>query len=120
MERDSMSRDLSFWKYKEEPVVKHSEVYVALSDGEEVEGIATLPTEAILKSVEQALAAWERMDKCHFRLAKTDECIELYTTSQFVRFNCYGVSEEHMNTLIDIMLKYGCRLYDSAIDTYFG
>lgn len=115
-----MSRDLSFWKYEKELELKHSEVYAALSEGEEVTGIAVLPMEDIFKSIEEALASWERMDECHFQLEETDEVIEIYTTSQFVRFDCYGVSEEHMNTLIDVMLEYGCRLYDSAIDAYFS
>lgn len=32
---------------------------------------------------------------------------------------CYGVSEDNMNKLIDIMIDFDCCLYDSSIDVRF-
>ena len=43
----------------------------------------------------------------------------IFTTSQFVQFDCYDINKDDMNMLIDIMLEYGCRLYDPQIETRF-
>ena len=94
-----MSIDLSFWRYNGEPTRTHSDVYALLSDGNVVEGLEELPITNILQSLENALASWNRLDETHFE--KNDEVIEVYTTSQFVRFDCYGVSYDNMNLLID-------------------
>ena len=40
-------------------------------------------------------------------------------TKQFVRVDCYNLTEYNMNRIIDIMLKYECPLYDAAIDVRF-
>ena len=40
-------------------------------------------------------------------------------TKQFARFDCYFMSEDDMNKIIDIMIDHGCPLYDSAIDVRF-
>lgn len=41
-------------------------------------------------------------------------------TIECVNFECYSVTIENMNRIIDIMNKYGCPLYDSAISTRFS
>lgn len=112
-----MSIDLSFWKYDGVPALTHSEVYSLLSAGARVDGIADLPITDVLASVDKAFAEWERPDTTHYE--RDDELIEVYTTPQFVRFDCYDVSEDNMNQLIDVMLAFGCPLYDAAIDTRF-
>lgn len=112
-----MSLDLSFWRYIGEPKKRHREVYSSLSNGDSVEGLEELPITNILQSLDIALASWKRLDETHFE--KNGEMIEVYTTSQFVRFDCYGVTNENMNFLIDVMLKYDCPLYDSSIDVRF-
>lgn len=112
-----MSVDLSFWKYKGAVTRKHSEVYADLSNGEVLEELVQLPVADILQKVEENFASWNRLDETHFE--KNEEMIEIYTTSQFVRFDCYGVSEQNMNVLIDIMQTYDCPLYDSSMDVRF-
>lgn len=113
-----MSRDLSFWKNEEIIALKNSEIYAKLSNGETIVGLATLPQDNILKTIDNTLSNWNKLDATHYE--NNDELIELYITDQFVRFDCYGVLEEHMNLLIDIMLKYDCPLYDVAIDMRFS
>lgn len=112
-----MSRDLSFWKYDGVPSLTHSEVYSMLSAGEHVDGVADLPITDILASVDKAFAEWDRPEATYYE--RDDELIEVYTTPQFVRFDCCGVSEDNMNQLIDVMLAFDCPLYDAAIDTRF-
>ena len=112
-----MSLDLSFWKYEEAVNYKPYDVYANLSEGKTVTGVAKLPIEKIRLKVGEIFFEWEKLDDNH--LEYNDEMIEIYTTDQFVRFDCYGVSEDNMNKLIDIMLEFDCRLYDSSIDVRF-
>jgi hypothetical protein len=113
-----MSRDLSFWKYDTIVSMNDNEVYAKLSNGEFVNGVAELPISDIIEAIETTLVGWSKLDETHFK--HKSEMIEVYTTNQFVRFDCYQVSEEHMNVLIDIMLRYDCPLYDSVIEVRFG
>ncbi len=112
-----MAKDLSFWKYEAAVNYKPSDVYVSLSNGETVTGVATLPIEKIRVKIDEIFGDWQKLDDNH--LVFDDETIEIFTTDQFVRFDCYGVSEDNMNKLIDIMLEFDCRLYDSSIDVRF-
>ena len=112
-----MARDLSFWKYEGKNSYLHRDVYARLSDGEILPGIVALPIDEIHTQLDKTFSKWKKLDMNHYE--KNDSMIEVFTTGQFVRFDCYGVSEEDMNKLIDIMLAYDCRLYDSAIDLRF-
>jgi len=114
-----MALDLSFWKYEAEAAVNYKpfDVYVSLSDGKTVMGVATLPIDKIRVKIDEIFGDWEKLDDNH--LVFNDETIEIFTTDQFVRFDCYGVSEDNMNKLIDIMLEFDCRLYDPSIDVRF-
>lgn len=112
-----MARDLSFWKYEGKNAYVHSEVYARLSDGETIPGIEILPIEEIRVLLDATFSSWNKLDEWHYE--QDGQMIEVFTTEQFVRFDCYCVSEENMNKLIDIMLAYDCRLYDSAIDVRF-
>lgn len=80
-----MALDLSFWKYEQEVNYKPYDVYISLSDGKSVAGVATLPIEEIKMKLEEALIDWEKLDDSHW--ISSDEVIELYTTDQFVRFD---------------------------------
>lgn len=112
-----MARDLSFWKYEGKNAYVHSEVYARLSDGETIPGIEILPIEEIHVLLDAAFSSWDKSERWHYE--QNGQMIEVFATEQFVRFDCYCVSEENMNKLIDIMLAYDCRLYDSAIDVRF-
>lgn len=112
-----MARDLSFWKYEKEGVLNDEQVYALLSDGEEVKCVEVLPVEDVIKSVKAAFSDWEWQDEGF--LQKNNKSIEIFTTKQFVRFDCTSLSNDEMNALTDIMSGYGCPLYDSAISTRF-
>lgn len=112
-----MARDLSFWKYEKEGVLNDEQVYVQLSEGEEVKDVEELPIEDVIKSVKAAFSDWKWQDES--TLQKKNKSMEIFTTKQFVRFDCTSLTNEEMNALIDIMNGYGCPLYDSAISTRF-
>ena len=112
-----MAKDLSFWKYEEAVDYKPYDVYISLSDGKMVDGVAILPIDEIMTEVNEAFSDWEKLSDNVWEY--DDESIEIYTTEQFVRFDCYGVSQDNMNKLIDIMIDFDCCIYDSSIDVRF-
>ena len=112
-----MARDLSFWKNERTLELGNEEIYARLSDGESIDGLADLPTDKILSEVKQVFKDWTVSDDTYFE--KDEESFELMLTKQFARFDCYSMSEDDMNKIIDIMFDHGCPLYDSAIDVRF-
>lgn len=112
-----MARDLSFWRNTENLELENKEIYSLLSDGKIVKGIENLPTDKILSDIKQVFSDWLNNNDIYFESG--DETFEIMITEQFVRFDCYSMSEYNMNKIIDIMLEYECPLYDSVIDVRF-
>lgn len=112
-----MSRDLSFWKNKNAYSDSHEYVYAKLTEGEFLDYLEEIPVEEIINDFNREFSSWKSEDEKYYE--NGDEAFELMVTKQFVRVDCYSVSEYNMNKMIDIMLKYDCPLYDSAIDVRF-
>lgn len=112
-----MSYDMSFWKTKRTLTLTPKEIYLALSDGEVVDGLCYLPIDEIRNAFESQFKSW-RQDGNFFESG--NQSFELMMTDQFVRVDCYGVEIRNLNLIIDIMLKYDCPYYDPSIDTRFG
>ncbi|MCL2575978.1 MAG: hypothetical protein FWE33_06050 [Defluviitaleaceae bacterium] len=112
-----MSIDLNFWKYKENVYLDNQAVYEKLSAGYSVDGLEELPISQILKDIEIAFKGWEKLSKCDFE--KENTAFRIFITEQFVRFDCYSVSQEDINKIIDILFEYDCPLYDSQISERF-
>lgn len=112
-----MARDLSFWKYKKNVNTDDAEVYAKLSAGDLLESVDTLPISEIYDELKTVYSEWNWKSK--YTLELVEQMIEIFMTEQFVRFDCYNVTVDNMNTIIDIMGKYQCPLYDSSISTRF-
>lgn len=114
-----MSMDLNFWKYKEGVAHDNDRIYEkACCDGQPVEELERLPIDEILTRIASVFSDWTALDKKHYE--KEDQgAFEIFTTSQIVRFDCYGMQEADMNSLMDILIDYGCPLYDPQISTRF-
>ncbi|RKM55780.1 hypothetical protein D6853_09550 [Butyrivibrio sp. X503] len=113
-----MARDLSFWKENKNTNNSCSETYKNLSNEVYLDYVSELPIEQILNDVSTTFSDWTKLDEKNYE--KGDAAIEIFTTKQFCRFDCYSVTEEDMNKIMDIMFKYDCPLYDSAIDVRFA
>jgi len=112
-----MGKDLSFWKYQDGVYHDNQEVYKKLSDGDFVEGLATLPVSKIINDISANFTDWDKKSDCDFESGNA--AFQIFTTEQFVRIDCYGVSDDDMNKIIDILFKYDCPLYDSQISMRF-
>ncbi|MDE7423427.1 MAG: hypothetical protein K2N51_07005 [Lachnospiraceae bacterium] len=114
-----MSMDLNFWKYKEEATHNNNRIYeLACCDGKTVEELESLPIDEILKKISSVFSDWTTLDKNHYEKEDSGS-FEIFTTSQIVRFDCYDMQEADMNSLMDILIDFGCPLYDPQISTRF-
>ena len=112
-----MARDLSFWKYKTDTVQNDEAVYNKLIAGIRVDAVEDLPVKNILLHVKDVFKEWNWTSQT--TLEKEEQMIELFMTDQIIRFDCYSVTDDNMNSIIDIMNEYKCPLYDSSISIRF-
>ncbi len=112
-----MSYDLNFWKYKKNIYLNHQEVYEKCSDEEIVEGLEELPLNLIIEAIKIEFEDWKINESNNFDIENPngDGSFQIFTTSQFVRFDCYRMNGDNMNRIIEIMDKYDCPLYDSQV-----
>lgn len=114
-----ISLDLNFWKYKEGVTHNNHKIYeLACCNGETVEDLEILPIDIILKEVENTFSNWVALDSNHYE-NNCGGAFEIFTTSQIVRFDCYCMQDTDMNSLMDILIDFGCPLYDPNIATRF-
>ncbi|PKV11467.1 hypothetical protein [Xanthomonas prunicola] len=114
-----MSYDLDFWKYKPGISLDHPFVYERLTEGEHVEGLEELPIEMMLSRLEELFSdGWAQSDVLHY---ESDDrgVFQIFTTAQFFRVDCYGMSGEDMNRFIDLGKEFGCPLYDPQVETRY-
>ena len=112
-----MARDLNFWKTKKDLMISNSEIYKNLTKGKYLDYICDIPSKQVLEDFKIEFSEWKYSDDLIF--SKGQESFQLLITNQFVRADCYSMSEQNMNKIIDILLKYDCPLYDAAIDVRF-
>lgn len=112
-----MSRDLSFWKTSNNTKVANRDIYFELTNGNNLDYIDEIPVNQILDDFKNEFKDWNIQKGLYFE--KGEESFQLMITNQFVRADCYGMTEYNMNKIIDILYKYDCPLYDSAIDVRF-
>lgn len=112
-----MARDLNFWKYKTDTVQNDEAVYNKLIAGIRVDAVEDLPVKNILLHVKDVFKEWNWTSQT--TLEKEEQMIELFMTDQIIRFDCYSVTDDNMNSIIDIMNEYKCPLYDSSISIRF-
>jgi hypothetical protein len=111
-----MSRDLSFWKARKKGDQENEATYAALSNEEFLDFVDEIPVLQVQQDFDEVFKDWNNQN---FNYEKGSESFQLMLTKQFVRVDCYGVTERNMNRIIDIMIKYNCPLYDSAINVRF-
>ena len=60
--------ELLFWKYLEDVYLNHHEVYEALLEKQEVEGLEKLPVEVILNRINSVFSQWEKVDENSWKI----------------------------------------------------
>ena len=113
-----MSRDLSFWRTNGKIEINNKTIYTALSNAEHLACIDEIPFDEIQADFNVMFKDWANENNLNYE--KGSESFQLMITKQFARVDCHKMTEMNMNMIIDIMLKYNCPLYDSAIDVRFN
>ncbi len=114
-----MSYDINFWKYKSGVAHDNDKVYAkACCDGGTLDELEALPTDEILKKIEQTFSDWTKLDEFNYEKPEGG-AFAISTTSQTVRFDCCGMEGDDMNTLTDILIDFGCPMYDPQISERF-
>lgn len=99
-----MSYDLSFWKYKEGAAHNNQQIYeLACCDGETTDILESLPIKEIRKQISDAFSDWTKLSDDQYE-KEGKGSFEIFTTSQIVRFDCYGMQESDLNYLSDILI----------------
>lgn len=115
-----MSVDLNFWRYKENVEHNHKNVYeMACCDGNLMETLESLPIDEIMKNVADTFSDWIVQNDGKDFEKEGYGAFHIFTTTQIVRFDCYDMREADMNALMDILIDFGCPLYDPQISERF-
>ena len=114
-----MSYDLTFWKQKPTCTGSPSQICRELAEGRAVDGLEVIPTAEIIARIHHrfpgittdgGLTLWEGGKRGMF---------ELYSSNQHIHFCCRQMSDDDMNTLIDVAAEFECPLYDPQEDKRF-
>ena len=107
--------ELLFWRYLEEVYLNHHEVYEALLEKEEVEGLEKLPVEVILNRINSVFSSWEKVDENSWQNNTGKGAFQIITTLQSLKIDCYGTEGKTMNKLVDVLEEFKCPLYDPQV-----
>ncbi|CAN1529933.1 hypothetical protein MCETHM1_01357 [Flavobacteriaceae bacterium] len=107
--------ELLFWKYLDEVYLNHHEVYEAIDEQQEVEGLEELPVAVILNRINSVFSNWEKVDDNSWKNANGKGAFHIKTTSQSIKIDCYGTEGKTMNLLVDTMAEFKCPLYDPQV-----
>ena len=89
-----------------------------LAGGNAVNGLEYLPIERIKSRITDEFSQdWQKLDQVTWE--HNSAGLQLYTTSQMVCVYCSGLAGEDMNRIIDVLLEFGCPLYDPQVGQRF-
>jgi len=111
--------ELVFWNYIDGIYLNHQEVYEAIEEQQEVEGLEELPTSVILNRINSVFSKWERVDEYSWKNNNGPGAFCVKTTPQSIKIDCYGTEGKTMDRLVDILEEYNCPLYDPQVPERF-
>jgi hypothetical protein len=107
--------ELVFWKYEDDVYLNNHEVYEAILDESEVEGLAILPIQVILNRISNLFQTWTKVDENSWQHPNNKGAFQIKTTSQSVKIDCYGTEGKTMDLLVSILEEFKTALYDPQI-----
>ena len=90
--------ELLFWNYQDGIYLNHHLVYEALVEGQEVEGLETLPVQVIINRINSVFSSWEKVDDNSWKNTKGKGAFHIKTTPQSIQIDCYGTEGKTMNS----------------------
>ncbi len=115
LKHDLVMYELLFWRYLDEIYLNNQEVYEALLEKQEVEGLEILPIQLILNRISSVFSQWEKVDDNSWKNNTGKGAFQIITTPQSIKIDCYGTEGKTMNKLVDILEEFKCPLYDPQV-----
>ena len=110
-----MSYDINFWNQERALELSAQEIYERLSDGADVDGLASLPLDAINTRLQEHFSDFDPSDDFPM-ISLDDGSIEFLGSRQCYRFDFRGdVKAKDKNAIVRIMADYECPMYDPQI-----
>ncbi|CAD0006611.1 hypothetical protein [Flavobacterium chungangense] len=107
--------ELLFWRYLDEIYLNNQEVYEALLEKKEVEGLEILPIQLILNRISSVFSEWEKVDENSWQNNTGKGAFQVINTPQSIKIDCYGTEGKTMNKLVDLLEEFKCPLYDPQV-----
>lgn len=107
--------ELLFWKYSEGVYLNHHEVYEALVEEQEVDGLEQLPVTVILNRIGSLFSKWEKVDDNSWKNKEGKGAFQVIATPQSIRIDCYGTEGKTMDILVNTLEEFKCPLYDPQV-----
>jgi hypothetical protein len=94
-------------------------------DGSVVDGLVTVPAEAMISDLTRAFPGAVREpngagDWLVWESASEPGMLEASWTDQYLMANCRNLTDDQMNRIIDVALGHGCPLYDPQTGERFA
>lgn len=110
-----LSYELTFWKTTRR--IDPADVYAKISDGKRVRGLEKLDSSDVEDRLISAFLGWTIDASLATKVSRTaistaESALDVSYTPQSVVCTCYGLSNEDLNRIIDIMHTLGLPLYD--------
>lgn len=107
--------ELVFWKYLDEVYLNHQEVYEALLEKEDVQGLEELPVQVIFNRIASVFSKWNKVDENSWESPNGKGAFQVLATSKSIQIDCYGTEGKTMDLLVDTLDEFKCALYDPQV-----
>ena len=107
--------ELLFWEYQDGIYLNHHEVYEAILDGENIEGLIEIPQQVIINRIASVFKEWEKVDDNSWKNPSEKGAFQVKTTNFSVTIDCYGTEGKTMDLLTNILEEFKLPLYDPQI-----
>ncbi|MBK0369178.1 hypothetical protein [Flavobacterium agrisoli] len=107
--------ELVFWKYLDDVYLNHQEVYEALLDEKNIDGLEELPVTVIFNRIASVFSKWEKVDENSWQNPNGKGAFQVIATPQSIKIDCYGTEGKTMDTLVNTLEEFKCALYDPQI-----
>ncbi|MBJ3762108.1 hypothetical protein ILP92_05040 [Maribius pontilimi] len=106
-----MSFDIAFWRYSDTLEHDHAAVHSALANGNKLDGLAELDTNAMIETLAELLSAWERIDEQRWERPK--QYLEAWAYPQYLSINMsFGAARPVLLKITTPMRRFGCGLWN--------
>lgn len=118
-----MSYDLNFWRQSADESRTPQAIYETFCAGEEVHGLVELPMSEMVAALIDAFPEAESGETGPsgrwFEGISGGGAMTIEWTRFFLRADCYGMTGDDMNKVIDVAHRFECPLYDPQVNERF-